>query len=154
MSYKDRIVGEGYEAPDQLLANPDNPKIHPTEQQQALDGLLSSVGWVGRVIVNRRTGYVVDGHARIMLAMRKGVDRIPVQYVDLSEEEERLVLSCLDPIGAMFVHDQQKTDELISEIQTGEPALQELLADLHTDLVPDEKEPEEKECCPTCGRAM
>lgn len=96
---RSRIVGEGVEAPDQLLANPLNWRTHPKEQVDALEGLLRDVGWVQRVIVNRTTGHIVDGHARVELALRRSEATVPVLYVELTEAEERLVLAALDPIG-------------------------------------------------------
>ena len=60
-----RIVGEGVAAPDQLLSNPKNWRTHPDNQQNALASVLDDVGWVQRVIVNRRTGHVVDGYLHV-----------------------------------------------------------------------------------------
>lgn len=60
VAWRNRIVGEGMEDADQLLANPRNWRIHPKAQQDALEGVLREVGWVQRVIVNQRTGFVVD----------------------------------------------------------------------------------------------
>jgi hypothetical protein len=37
-SWRNRISGAGEEAPDQLLANPANWRIHPKAQQDALAG--------------------------------------------------------------------------------------------------------------------
>ena len=99
-AWRNRITGSGEEAPDQLLANPANWRIHPN-QQDALAGALDAVGWVQQVLVNRRTGFVVDGHARVALAISRGEPSVPVLYVDLSPDEEALVLATLDPIGAM-----------------------------------------------------
>ena len=96
-AWANRIVGEGYEAPDQLLAAPDNWRIHPREQQEALEGVLDRVGWVTRIIVNKRTGHVIDGHLRVSLAISRGEPTVPVTYVDLSDREEGLVLATLDP---------------------------------------------------------
>lgn len=104
--WKSRIVGTGWEDPKQLLANPLNWRTHPREQQQAIEGSLSSVGWVQFAMVNSRTGYLVDGHARVKQALDQG-QRVPVVYVDLSPSEERLVLATLDPIGAMAGKDQE-----------------------------------------------
>lgn len=59
--WANRIVGAGEEPPDQLLANPRNWRVHPKGQQDALAGALDEVGWVTGVIVNRRSGCVVDG---------------------------------------------------------------------------------------------
>ena len=58
--FQSRIVGEGFEAPDQLLANPLNWRRHPKNQQDALEAMLRTVGWVQRVIVNKTTGHIVD----------------------------------------------------------------------------------------------
>lgn len=70
--WKNRIVGTGEEDPEQLLANPFNARIHPKSQQDALEGVLDTVGFVDRVMVNQRTGHVVDGHLRVALAISSG----------------------------------------------------------------------------------
>lgn len=127
---RSRIVGEGVEAPDQLLANPLNWRTHPKEQVDALEGLLREVGWVQRVIVNRTTGHIVDGHARVELALRRSESAVPVLYVELTEAEERLVLAALDPIGGLAGKDAAVLDELLQGVHTEDPALQELLDSL------------------------
>jgi ParB-like chromosome segregation protein Spo0J len=123
-------VGHGAEAPDQLLANPYNWRVHPQGQRRALAAALSEVGWVQSVIVNRRTGHVVDGHLRIALALERGEPEVPVVYVDLSEEEERLVLATLDPIGALAWGDGAKLGELLAALQVDQATLTRLLDDL------------------------
>lgn len=129
-AWRNRIVGQGEEQPDQLLANPGNWRIHPQAQQSALKGVLDEVGWVQQVIVNRTTGHLVDGHLRVTLAMRDNQPRIPVVYVELSEAEEAEILATLDPIGAMAVADREKLDTLMHEVQSGEAAVQQMLEGL------------------------
>ena len=111
--WRNRIVGTGDVAPDQLVANPANWRTHPGPQRDALRGSLSEVGWVQQVMVNRRTGFVVDGHARVEEALTRHEPTVPVLYVDLSPEEEALVLATLDPIGAMATRDDAKLAELL-----------------------------------------
>ena len=123
--WANRIVSHGEEAPDQLLANPGNWRIHPASQQRALASVLGEVGLVQTVIVNRTTGHLVDGHLRVELAIAAGQPTIPVIYVELSEDEERIVLSSLDPIGAMAAADREKLAELLAAIEN--PDLAELL---------------------------
>ena len=129
-AFRNRIVGEGDEAPDQLLANPLNWRVHPKEQVDALEGLLKQVGWVQRVIVNKRTGHVVDGHARVALALRRSEATLPVLYVDLSEDEERLVLAAIDPIGGMAGTDQALLDSVLEGLVADDAGLQALLESL------------------------
>ena len=136
--WKNRIVGEGVEEAGQLLAHPQNWRIHPKAQQSALSGVLNEVGWVQRVIVNKRTGHVVDGHLRVSLALSQGeATPVPVVYVDLSPEEEALILATLDPIGAMAATDESKLNALLDEVVTNDQALAELLNDLRSDSVDD-----------------
>ena len=128
--WKNRIIGSGVEAPDQLLANPLNWRIHPRDQQTALMDVLEEVGWVQEVIVNKRTEHLIDGHLRVILALRNDELEVPVKYIDVSEEEERLILATLDPIAAMATQDTKIYLDLLDGIQTGSAALQELLADM------------------------
>jgi len=136
--WKSRIVGHGEEAPDQLLANPLNWRIHPKGQSEAMGKVLDKVGWVANVIVNKRTGNLVDGHLRVGMAIARSEPTVPVSYVDLSEEEERLVLLSLDPMAGLAIPDK----ELLASLVEGAGDLTALLgADLASsieDLLPNE----------------
>ncbi len=127
-TWRNRITGSGEEAPDQLLANPANWRIHPKAQQDALAGALDAVGWVQQVLVNRRSGFVVDGHARVALALTRGEVTVPVLYVDLDPAEEALVLATLDPIGAMAGRDEDKLRALLADVTVDDAGLSPSLA--------------------------
>jgi hypothetical protein len=92
--------------------------------------VLDELGWVKPVIVNQRTQHVVDGHLRVMIALRRDEPTVPVDYVDLSEEEEAEILSVLDPIALMAETDTRRLDTLLTEVQAKMPALDALLEDL------------------------
>lgn len=132
-SWQNKIVGYGEEAPDQLLAHPRNPKIHPKRQQQALDRAISDIGWLTGVIVNQRTGHVIDGHARVELAISRGEPTVPVAYVDLDEVAELKALATFDPIGSLAVTDQQKTDDLLKDLALADVDFAEMVRDLSKD---------------------
>jgi ParB-like chromosome segregation protein Spo0J len=129
-AWANRIIGHGEEAPDQLLANPSNWRTHGKAQREALREVLDTVGYVAQVIVNQRTGRLVDGHLRVEEALSHGQPSIPVLYVDLSEEEERLVLASLDPLAAMATTDEDKLRELLAEVSVDSEALAAMLAAL------------------------
>jgi hypothetical protein len=162
--WQNRIVGYGEERPDDLLANPRNFRVHPKHQQSALSGVLSEVGVVQNVLVNKRTNTLVDGHLRVTLAMRSGQPTIPVTYVDLTDAEEALVLATLDPISALAVADKEQLDHLLREVTTSDAAVMQMLADLATDagVIPPDFEPvgideqgqldqKQMHTCPECG---
>lgn len=92
--------------------------------------MLEEVGWVQQVIINQRTGNLVDGHLRCQLAAREGNKTIPVLYVDIDEAEEELVLATLDPIAAMAATDKAKLDELFQDINSDNENVQKLIANI------------------------
>ncbi len=127
INLKSRIVGHGEEAPDNLTANPLNYRRHPKEQLNALKGSMKELGWIKTVIVNKRSGYVLDGHARVEEAIRQGLPSIPVTYVDLDENEEKLALAVLDPITELAYRDETVLKELLNQVKTEDSNLNELL---------------------------
>lgn len=128
--WRNRIIGHGEEAPDQLLANPANWRIHPKHQQDALSGVLDEIGWIQSVIVNQRSGFVVDGHLRAAIAISHNETAIPVVYVDLTDAEETLALATIDPIGAMAATDKEQLDNLLRDVSTSDAAVMDMLATL------------------------
>jgi DNA modification methylase len=129
-NFKNRIIGYGEEPIDQILFNPANWRIHPKSQQDALTGVLEEVGWVQNVIVNKRTGHLVDGHLRVQLADKAGEKTVPVTYVDLSESEEMTVLATIDPIAAMAATDKEKLDDVLRQVHADDARIQKAIADL------------------------
>lgn len=136
-----RIVGHDEVAPDQLLANPLNYRIHPAQQQSALSGSLDNLGWIQEVLVNKNTGHVIDGHLRIQLALRNDEKLIPVTYLDLTEDEEKLALLSLDTIAAMAAIDKEQLDNLLTQVNSDDTRIQEFLHNLaeENNLLDDEQ---------------
>jgi ParB-like nuclease domain len=99
--WQNRITRYGEAAPDQLLANPKNWRVHPKGQQDALEGALRKVGIVQNVVVNERSGKMIDGHLRVQMAISSGEPTVPITYVDLSDEEEALILATIDPVTGL-----------------------------------------------------
>jgi len=137
--WQNRIVGHGVEKADQLLANPSNFRIHPENQQKALEGALQEIGWISQIIVNRTTGHLIDGHLRVKLALRQEEAEVPVMYVELTEEEEKLALATLDPLAALAAQDDAMLADLLSQINTDNEALKEMLDEMasSSDIVMD-----------------
>ena len=125
--WKNRIIGHGDEPLDEILFNPANWRIHPKAQQEALEGVLSQVGFVQDVIINKQTGHLVDGHLRCQVAARNGEKTIPAVYVDLTPEEESLILATIDPLSAMAATDKQKLDDLLHAVQSDDARVQEMM---------------------------
>jgi hypothetical protein len=139
MTWESRIIGHGEMDPHELIPNPKNWRTHPKLQEKALEGALEDIGWIQDVIVNERTGKLLDGHLRVELAKKRGEHKIPVVMVDLSEEEEALALLTLDPISAMAEADKKQLSSLLEKTTSDNAAIQNLIKSL------DEKEVKQKE---------
>lgn len=131
--FRNRIVGYGEEDPKAIQANPLNWRTHSKAQQKALEGVLSDVGVVQNIIVNKRTGTLVDGHLRVSVAIKNGQKTVPITYVDLSPEEEALILTTLDPIGAMAGTDRANLEELMNQFNSTNNSVQELVSGIAED---------------------
>jgi len=130
IQFRNRIIGSAELDPMKLKANSKNWRKHPKRQKEALEGMLSQVGWVQDVIVNKTTGNLVDGHLRVSLAISKKEKSIPVKYVDLTPKEEELVLATLDPLGSLAETDKALLYDLIKEVSTDQASVQVMLSDL------------------------
>lgn len=135
---RNRIVGFTLEPPEDLCAHPYNARAHPAPQREALAEVLDRVGWIGAVIQNDRTGFLIDGHARVEHALSTGERLIPVLHVDLTEDEELLMLGVYDPISAMARYDQERLDMLLSEITPTDTILDAILDSLSKPAKPDD----------------
>ena len=161
--FKNRIIGYDTKPADQFTANPLNYRKHPQRQRDAVNASLRELGWISTVVENVTTGNVIDGHERIWQALQRNED-VPYLKVELSEAEERLALAVFDPITNMAETDAAILDDLLREVNTGEAALQSLLADLAAgaNVIPPEfKEYDETVAddvemieCPHCGKSF
>lgn len=129
-SWSNRIVRHSLEDPSTLVPNPQNWREHPTNQRQAMAETLDSIGWVQSVIVNERTGHIVDGHLRVEEAIRNNEIEVPVVWVDLSDDEERTILATFDPLSAIAEANKEKLDALLHEVKLAEPSMRAMLSDL------------------------
>lgn len=127
--WQNRIQEYGVKPADQFTANPANPRIHPQFQREVMKAALDTLGWLAPVIENKRTGYLVDGHERVMQALLNN-EPVPYVVVDLSEAEEATALATFDPITALANYDNAALDALLRDVQTDSPALDKMLAEL------------------------
>lgn len=131
--FQNRIVATGLINPKDVEAHVHNWRQHPPEQRKALEGILREIGWVQSVLVNRRTGRLIDGHLRVIVALDQGEELIPVNYVDLDEDEEFKALASLDAIAALAITDDTALTDLLGLISAEDGDLAEFL----DGLVPD-----------------
>lgn len=119
--YENRILGTAMVNPADIIPNEKNWRRHPKFQKEAMESTLREIGWIQDVIINKRTGCLIDGHLRVEMALKNGETEIPVKYVDLTDEEEVKALITFDPITNMAETDRQKLDSLIESLRADAP---------------------------------
>ncbi len=124
-----KIVGSADVPPGELAANDKNFRVHPPAQRDALLGAIGDIGFIRSVTVNKRTDRILDGHLRVALALETGQLTIPVEYVDLTEEEAE-ALATIDPLAALAETNREKLDALLREVRARSPAVTAMLARL------------------------
>ena len=127
--YRNRIKALEYVNSADLTAHPGNWREHPQAQAEAMRGVLAEVGIAGALLAYRseRQGgalVVIDGHLRKDAAPQKW----PVLVLDVDDAEADYILSTHDPLAAMATADAGALDALLSSVQSGEAAVQAMLA--------------------------
>lgn len=133
MEIRNRIKALEYIHTRDLVAHPGNWREHPKAQADALLGVLKEVGIAGALLAYRseRQGgalVVIDGHLRKDAAPQKW----PVLILDVDDSEADYLLATHDPLAAMATADAGALDALLSSVNSGEAAVQAMLADLAT----------------------
>ena len=129
--YRNRIKALEYVDAADLTAHPGNWRDHPAAQAEAMRGVLKEVGIAGALLAYRseRQGgalVVIDGHLRKDVAPQKW----PVLVLDVDDAEADYLLATHDPLAAMATADAGALDALLSSVQSGDAAVQAMLAEL------------------------
>jgi hypothetical protein len=129
-TFRDRITDFRRLPVADLQDHAGNWRRHPQQQKDALAGLLKDVGIAGALIAyhsERQGGQLtlIDGH------LRRGMGgEWPVLILDVTDAEADLLLSTIDPLGAMAQADAVALDAILRTVSTGEAAVQAMLAEL------------------------
>lgn len=113
-----------------LVPNPANWRLHPDSQREALRGVLAEIGYADALVAREREDgklELIDGHLR---AEDAGSALVPVLVLDVTEDEGRTLLATLDPLAAMAETNSKALNELLGEIEAGDEAVQQMLAEL------------------------
>lgn len=145
MNIRDRIKELRRVPASQLRPNPKNWKTHPDCQRDALRGLLAEIGFAGAALARELddgTLELIDGHLRAETT--PGVE-LPVLVLDVSAEEAAKILATYDTLGRLAETNEPKLHELLAEIDSESPGVQELLDQLREQCDSDNEDGDAQE---------
>ncbi len=136
---------------DSLNPNPKNPNKHPDSQIELLSKNIKYLGWRHPITVSKRSGFIVAGHGRLMVAKKLGVQIVPVDYQDFnSDADEMAVLVADNRLAELSETSEEDLKNILSELDgkieidlTGfsETEVEQLLREINSDVL-DEDVPE------------
>ncbi len=127
--WQNRIVGHADVDPLTLKAHPKNFRTHANQQRRLMEAALDELGHVGEIVVNQRSGRIMNGHLRVELAIGRAEERVPVTWVDVSDEEELVLLAFFDAIGDQAKIDAAKLRANFAAISSEHENLRTVIAD-------------------------
>lgn len=100
-------------APADLQDHPRNPYTHGKKQIEDLAKGIELWGWCLPILVSKRSGFIVSGHARKAAANLRGWTKVPVDFIDFkSEAMEIAFMQFANDIDLQRRTDKEKALEL------------------------------------------
>lgn len=123
-----------------LKPDPFNPRRISSGEMDSLTRSIKDFGMVDPLVVRREDNVVIGGHQRLLAAKRLGHTHVPVVFVDLTQEQAKLLNLALNRISGEW--DEELLGRLFEELKVantdlslsgfGEDEIGDFLKDLET----------------------
>jgi len=94
---------------------PGNPRLMPEAEMRKLVRSIETFGLVEPLVVRRSDNLVIGGHQRLEAGKALGLTKVPVVFVDVTEEEAKALNLALNRIQGEW--DLPKLGELLDELR-------------------------------------
>jgi DNA modification methylase len=99
----------------ELRPDPGNPRRITDQELESLTRSIREFGLVDPIIARREDKTVIGGHQRLLAARRLGLTTVPVVFLDLSQEQARLLNLALNRISGAW--DNELLARLLAELK-------------------------------------
>jgi hypothetical protein len=113
--------------PNSLTEHDLNWRSHPPYQTDVVSELIRKHGWIVPLVVNARSGKILDGHDRRKIAISKGIPAVPVIIGDWPIEQEPEILASLDPSAMLAQGDPEALHRLMQQLADPSPVIKQLI---------------------------
>jgi DNA modification methylase len=99
----------------QLHPDPANPRRISDQEMESLTRSLREFGFVQPVVARQQDRTVIGGHQRLLAARRLGWQQVPVVFLDLSQEQAKVLNLALNRISGSW--DNELLGRLLAELK-------------------------------------
>lgn len=100
---------------DKLMPWADNPRIN----EHAVDDVARSIkrfGFASPIIAREENNEVIAGHTRLKAAVKLGLDRVPVRFMDLDPADARMLALADNRVGELAEWDDGALSAILKEL--------------------------------------
>lgn len=120
----------------------DNPRKNDGRPVEAVMDSIKRFGFAAPIIARQEDGMVIAGHTRLKAAIKLGLDRVPVRYLDLDPADSRLLALADNKLGELAEWDDEALARIVADIDGAELALAGFTEDDLAALIDSEPEPD------------
>jgi hypothetical protein len=113
--------------PNSLTEHDLNWRTHPPYQTEVVAELIRKHGWIVPLVMNARSGKLIDGHDRRKIAIAQGMTAVPVVIGDWPIEQEPEILASLDPSAMLAQGDPEALHRLMQQLADPAPVIKQLI---------------------------
>ena len=105
---------------DALTPWADNPRKNDGRPVEAVADSIKRFGFAAPIIARKEDGMVIAGHTRLKAAIKLGLDRVPVRYLDLDPADSRLLALADNKVGELAEWDDEALARIVADIDGAE----------------------------------
>lgn len=98
----------------------DTLSVHPANPRRGdVASIVASIdanGFYGSIIAQRSTGYVLAGNHRLLAARERGIESLPVIWVDVDDDRARRILLVDNRSNDLASYDEEQLVEVLREL--------------------------------------
>jgi hypothetical protein len=102
-------------SPGDLIPWEQNPRFN----DHAVDKVAASIkefGWADVIVARRANSMVISGHTRLKAALKLGLTKVPVRFIDVDDRAARQLALASNKLGELAAWDDEKLAAILSEL--------------------------------------
>lgn len=106
-----------------MRAWPANPRKNDGLPVDKVAESIERFGFAAPIVARRETGEIIAGHTRWKAAQKLGLDRVPVRYLDITEQEAHLLALADNKLGELAQWDDAQLQEILADFSAEDALL-------------------------------